>query len=109
MARSTPPRRSAELSVEQMRRGVSVLERRISEIESFDVSLVQDQFHHPELDALELEIGETLARCFGNGTADYLRYQAAGFFNHDSIHVGDYPCQRFTKRYSSPLLRVPPS
>lgn len=74
MARSTqpPPPKSANLNVEQMRRGIDRLRKRIEDVESFDPSQVPSRFHS-SVDALDTAIADTLDRVFGTDTIERRR------------------------------------
>jgi predicted nucleotide-binding protein len=78
-----PPRRTAppepqpaNLNVEQMRIGITRLQRRIADLEAFDPQSVQKRWA-PEVKALEAAIEETLAGVFGHRTVEYNRYGGA--------------------------------
>jgi predicted nucleotide-binding protein len=73
---ATPPPQPAILSIDQMKRGIVALQRRITDLEQFDPQTVQ-QRDAPEVTALEKSIEETLANVFGHNTVDYRRYRAA--------------------------------
>jgi len=76
--RKSPPQelRQANLTPDQMRLGVSKLERRIAELEQFDIASVSgsDDTH---LTAFRASIGDTLESVFGQGTTQYDRYKDA--------------------------------
>ena len=70
------PRRPADLTPEEMRRGISKFERRVSELKALDIErmeLGQD----PNLLALQASIESTLETVFGAGSTDYQRYADA--------------------------------
>jgi predicted nucleotide-binding protein len=71
-----PPPQPAILTVEQMKRGIIALQRRIADLAEFDPQKIQ-QRDAPEVTALEKSIEETLANVFGHNTVDYRRYRAA--------------------------------
>jgi hypothetical protein len=79
MARGSksPPVPTVQLTPEQMRVGIERLGRRVTDLEAFDVASISNG-HESSLRALEAAIEETLARVFGQGTADYQRYTPAG-------------------------------
>lgn len=66
----------ANLTVEQMRRGVVLLNRRIGELEAFDPNSVSRRWA-PEVKALEVSIDEALIQVFGHDTIEYHRYRRA--------------------------------
>jgi hypothetical protein len=76
-----PPPQSAVLTVDAMRVGIAQLNRRIAELEAFDPQSVQRR-DAPEVEALETAIDEALAKVFGLGTTEYIRYQAAATLDH---------------------------
>jgi uncharacterized protein (TIGR02391 family) len=67
------PRKQAQLSPEQMKAAIPVLERRLKELEGVDFNNIQER-SDPALKALEKKIDSSLADIFGNDTADYFRY-----------------------------------
>jgi predicted nucleotide-binding protein len=71
----TPPR-PANLSVEDMRTGISRLKKRIEDLEAFDPNTVPERFHH-SVGVLGTAIEETLARVFGKDSEEYSRYSSA--------------------------------
>lgn len=74
-ASTPPPKQSAKLTPEQMRAGVSRLQRRISELEQFDVRKITREYP-PEAQALQAAIDETLSKIFGHGSLEYDRYRS---------------------------------
>jgi len=85
-----PPR--AKLTVDQMKRGMARIQRRIDDLEAFDPFRVTKR-HAPEVTALETAIEETLAAVFGLGTAEYQRYSDAGRLD-DGLLIGGGQNQR---------------
>jgi len=72
--RPTPPQpQAANLTIDQMKLGITRLQRRISDLEAFDPQSVPKRFP-PEVTALETSIEETLAAVFGHGTLEFNRY-----------------------------------
>lgn len=94
MATRKPPPAPAQanLTVEQMRKGIVRLERLIKEIEDFDATILTKRWG-PEQTALETTITGTLASVFGHETVEYRRYaQATGLDNGSvSMHFGGEP------------------
>jgi len=70
-----PPKQSAKLTPDEMRAGVTRLERRFSELEQFDVSKVTREYP-PEALALQAAIDETLSKIFGQDSLEYDRYRS---------------------------------
>jgi predicted nucleotide-binding protein len=81
--RASPPQQPQRpvLSVEDKRRGVTRLEKRISDLESFDPQTVQKR-SDPQVSALENAIDEALSAVFGHGTVEYGRYRRATSLDH---------------------------
>ena len=75
MAKRPTPTESqrAVLTVDQMRRGIARLQKRIDDLEAFDPTSVQKRWS-PEVNVLEKVIDETLAAVFGHKTIEYNRY-----------------------------------
>jgi predicted nucleotide-binding protein len=65
------------LSPLDIQRGIERLQQRIADIEAFDINLVRSADNPPELRALSTSIERTLAKIFGENTADYRRYASA--------------------------------
>ena len=70
------PSLSANLTFEQMKRGINRLERFISEIDAFDVSVLTAR-NGPEQTALEATIENTLTSVFGHETVQWNLYRSA--------------------------------
>lgn len=75
MARRTnaPPRKSAVLSVDDLRNGITKLGRRILEIESYDLSSVQER-SDANISALTRKINSTLQDILGIDSVEYDEY-----------------------------------
>jgi hypothetical protein len=74
---TTPPQpQPTNLSVEQMKLGVTRLERRIADLKVFDPQVIQKRWG-PEVATLQTAIEETLASVFGHNTVEYKRYRPA--------------------------------
>jgi len=71
---------SAQLSIEQMRVGITRLNRRIADLEALDPEAVQQRWA-PEVKALQTSIEESLSAVFGHGTVQYNRYRRAAIFD----------------------------
>lgn len=89
MARSTQPPapKPANLTPEQMRVGITRLQRRIADIEAFDPNSVVAAFS-PEVQSLETAIESTLSNVFGNGTIEYNRYRNAAHLDYRTMIIG---------------------
>lgn len=85
MARKSTPSASVSpkriLSGSDIKRGLTRLAERISELEAFDTSTVRSGTT-PELEALELAIKDTLTRCFGEDTSAYRSFLGAAHLGH---------------------------
>lgn len=74
MARAKiPDRRTANLTAEQMRSGLKKIERRIADLEAFDVNLVERRWD-PAVEALEKRVNSTLQDVLGHDTVEYQEY-----------------------------------
>ena len=87
-----PSPHKVNLSPDQMRSGISRIERAIDKIEAFDPAILT-QRRGPEQSALEASISGTLESVFGSGTIEYRRYERAahldrGPWNVDNPYVG---------------------
>lgn len=71
------PAPKIQLSVEQMRSGVGRLTKRLEELQAFDAANMQDR-SPPELVALSAGIRSSLAKIYGEDTAEYRRFSGAG-------------------------------
>ena len=79
--RTVPPQpQPANLTIEQMKVGITRLNRRIAELEALDPNSVQ-QRRAPEVNALQTSIEESLSAVFGHGTVEYNRYRRAAMFD----------------------------
>jgi len=63
----------AELTSDKIRTGIIKLERRIKELEEFDISTIQKRFD-AKSKALKTKINATIADIFGYGTIEYRSY-----------------------------------
>ena len=80
------------LSPAQMERGIERLQERISDLEDFDVSQLNDDGYSPRLVALSTSIEDTLDRCFGLNTAIYCRFSSAAQLHFSpGYYSEDYP------------------
>lgn len=67
---------SANLTADQIVRGIARLKKRVSDLDAFDPATVSRRFP-PEVGAIETSIDETLDRVFGANTIEYNRYSSA--------------------------------
>jgi predicted nucleotide-binding protein len=75
------------LTPDQIRRAIDRLRKRISELDAFDPSSVQERWP-PEARAIETAIEETLAKVFGEGTPAYDRYDSAARLDNGPLIMG---------------------
>ena len=84
---ATPQRHPANLSLDQIERGVPRLRKRIDDLEAFDPSKLQ-QRNAPEVAALEASIEETLTEVFGHDSFEYQRYGRAAHLDSGPVSLG---------------------
>lgn len=85
-----PPPQPPNLTVEEMRRGIVRLNRRIADLEAFDPHSVQTRYA-PEVTALGTAIDETLAAVFGHNSVQHQRYRRAARLGEgpsDPVQIG---------------------
>jgi predicted nucleotide-binding protein len=87
------PKRSANLTLQQMTAGISRLQKRIEELEAFESATVSRR-GAPEVYALQTSIDETLERVFGRDTVEYERYELAARLDNSPSLGGDTPLER---------------
>lgn len=81
----------ANLTPDEMKRGITRFQKRIAALEDFEASSVTSQFV-PEVDALKAYIDDALVSTFGNDTVEYKRYRSAAFLSAGAISmVGETP------------------
>lgn len=95
MARSSSkgPAESRRLGPNEFKAAIRLLGRRIDELESFDVSGIDDAYN-PSLAALADKTNSTLADIFGRDTAEYGQYEVYSF--------DDRPLQMSIDGYTDP-------
>jgi predicted nucleotide-binding protein len=79
--------RDLKLSPDELEAGISRLEKRLVQLRAFEPTSIQEQYNHPELDALKASIDDTLVRTFGSDTHDYLRYRGAAQFDSGPMNL----------------------
>ena len=86
MATRKPPPLPAQanLTVDQMRRGIARLERLIDDIETFDETKLTKRWS-PEQTTLETTIEGTLTSVFGHETVEYRRYSQATKLDNGAV------------------------
>lgn len=79
-----PPPAQANLTIDQMQKGIARLERLIGEIETFDATALTKRWG-PEQKALEATIVGTLQSVFGHDTVEFRRYARATKLDHGAV------------------------
>lgn len=106
MARKPPTQpATASLTVEQMQAALPKLERRIGELETFDVATIRQRFD-PVADALAKKVNSTLQDILGHGTVEYNEYSVGSF---DTLPLrtggGNEPLPRVQTGYKQGIER----
>lgn len=86
MQKALPATVQANLSIDQMRKGVLRLERLTAEIERFDVTQLTKR-GSPEQKALEATIEGVLTSVFGHDTVEFRRYARSTKLDHGSVRI----------------------
>jgi uncharacterized protein (TIGR02391 family) len=73
--------KSAELAPDKIKNGISKLERRIKELEEFEITTIQERYE-PKIQALKNKINDTIAEIFGRDTNEYNTY---GLYSLDTL------------------------
>ena len=91
MARRSTPQapRSAALSQDQMRSGITKIRRRIAELEGVDITKITRQ-SHPELGALRTDILSTISDVFGADTVEYELFSPAAHFDTGPVSFNPF-------------------
>ena len=84
--RKTPAPTQANLTPQQMKKGIARINRVIAEIEDFDATGLTQRWG-PEQKALEATIEGALASIFGHETVEYRRYARATQLDHGGVSV----------------------
>jgi len=72
-ARRPEPPHTAQLTVEAMKAAIPKLERRIKDLESFDLNTIRERWD-PVMEALAKKVDGTLQEILGHGTVEYNEY-----------------------------------
>ena len=88
--------RQANLSREQMEAALVKIDRRIADIEQFNVNSVQDR-GDPQIEALRTKLDALLLSIFGAGTIEYERYR---------WKVTDLDTAEVNTMYETPIVQV---
>lgn len=75
----TTERKSANLSDEQMMAAIPGLQKRIEELESFEIRSVESS-SNPELDVLRKKVNTTLQYILGGNSIEYKEYELGSFY-----------------------------
>lgn len=100
---TAPPPQAPNLTIEEMKLGVTRLKRRIADLEAFAPQSVQKRWA-PEVKALEASIDQSLADVFGHKTVQYNRYRGAAKLDHG--HDGEV--RESVARFISEKLSLQP-
>lgn len=79
----------ANLSRENMRNAIPKIERRIAELNQFNIDEITDRYD-PRIDALKRKIDDSLVEIFGHDTIDYERYRISSLDHAPSV-IGGIP------------------
>ena len=91
--------KSANLTVEQMRAAIPKLERRIKDLETFDVGSIRER-SDPVVNALVKKVDGTLQEILGHDTVQYRQYKVRSFDTLPRIvGHGPYPLPRVHEGY----------
>lgn len=79
VTRKAPPAQPqpANLTPEQMRAGITKLQRRITDLEAFEPQMIRER-SDPRIDALDKKLEAAVADVFGMGTQEYHRFAPHG-------------------------------
>lgn len=86
----------AELSADQLRRGIARLTKRIEEVKAFDPRVINRDDPSAQTRPLSAAIETSLAETFGVGTIEYGRYERAKYFNFSISMNQSTKLQRIT-------------
>ncbi|MGO9600163.1 MAG: TIR domain-containing protein [Isosphaeraceae bacterium] len=88
----------APLTINQMKRGISRIQKRVEELELFDPETISERWG-PEVKVLQTAIDETLAAVFGHDSVKYNRYRRAADLDHGPILAGRPATLREARQY----------
>lgn len=84
---STPARRPSNLSPEQIRAAIPLLEALAKELRAFDVQSIS-KGRDPQVQGLAARIMSTLSRIYGEDTLEFERLkQAGGVLSNAATHI----------------------
>ena len=84
--KTLPPAVPSTQTLDQMKRGLDRLGKRINELEALDVAAIREQ-GQPEVKALGNTIDEALTLAFGHNTIEYNRYAEAKNIDHGANYA----------------------
>lgn len=70
----TPILTDAELSFQQMEAAIRSIDRRVAELDRFDISIIRDNELNPSLKAIEVSLKDMLIDIFGSSSNQYNQY-----------------------------------
>jgi uncharacterized protein (TIGR02391 family) len=85
--RNVPELREANLSFEAMEAAIPKIDRRIADLDQFDINSVNDR-SDPRISALEGKLDALLVEIFGAGTVEYNRYCNYTRLDTAGIYIG---------------------
>ncbi len=89
---------SRQLTAEDLRRAVSKIERRIEDLENFQVDTITERYD-AKIQALEDKIDQTIADIFGHDTVEYDKYHIHSLDTLPSIVGQEYPLHEIHSGY----------
>lgn len=105
-SRQPEPPQTAQLTVDAMRAAIPKLERRIKDLESFDVNTIRERWD-PVMEALEKKVNGTLQEVLGHGTVEYNEYSIHSL---DTLPLimggGPFPLPRVIQGYREGIERA---
>ena len=82
----SPQRKPANLSVEQMKKGIARIEQRIAELEAYDINTIGQDNDSPT-DVLRKKINSTLQDILGADSIEYDEYKLDLFYPHTWLRL----------------------
>lgn len=99
-------RKTASLTTEQMRSALKKIERRIADLEGFDVDAIRERWD-PAIEALERKVNSTLQEVLGHDTVEYQEYS---IYSLDTLPLimggGPDPIQKVHAGYREGIERA---
>ncbi|RVI63893.1 hypothetical protein CN187_23770 [Sinorhizobium meliloti] len=93
-----PAQQPPRLSVPEMKLGVTKLQRRVADLETFDSNSVMNRWNS-EAEPLEKAILQTLSDVFGNDTTDYNHFSDAARLDNGPMIMGQTASLDQVRRY----------